>query len=121
MVNKINLIGMILTFFAGLGIGAITMAKRIKPAVKEIVSNLIDGVVDDIHPCRLIATIRFGQEENRTIVDMSRYEDQGIIGIVVDQTEPATNAEEKEIDGEPTLYPNAVVYKLGDTWLWKVL
>ena len=121
MVNKINLIGMILAFFTGLGVGAFAIAKRIKPAVKEIISDLVDGMAEDIHPCRLIATIRFGQEENRTIVDMSQYENKGIIGIVVDQTKLATTAEEKDIDGEPTLYPNAVVYKLGDTWLWKVL
>lgn len=121
MVNKINLISMILAFFTGLGIGALAIAKRIKPAIKEMVSELIDGMVDDIYPCHLIATIRFGQKENRTIVDMSRYKDKGVIGIVVDQTEPAMTTEEKDIDGEPTLYPNAVVYKLGDTWLWKVL
>lgn len=121
MVNKINLIGMILAFFTGLSVGALAIAKRIKPAIKEIISDLIDGMAEDIHPCRLIATIRFGQKENRTIVDMSQYEDKGIIGIVVDQKEPATTAEEKDIDGESTLYPNAVVYKLGDTWLWKVL
>ena len=121
MVNKINLISMILAFFTGLGIGALAVVKRIKPTVKEFMSELVDEMVDDIHPCRLIATIRFGQKENRTIVDISQYEDKGIIGIVVDQTETATTTEEKDIDGKPILYPNAVVYKLGDTWLWKVL
>ena len=121
MVKKINLIGMILAFFTGLGIGAAAIAARVKPAIKEVVSDLVDGVVDDIHPCRLIATIRFEQEENRTIVDMSRYEKQGLISIIVDKTESAANEEEESINGEPSLYPNAVVYRLGETWLWKVL
>lgn len=119
--KKINLFSIILAFFAGLGAGYALIKSKLKPALKEIVSDLVDDMTDEIYPCRLIATIRFNQPNDQCIVDMSQYESRGIIGITVDKIEAPATKEEKNIDGEPTFYPTAVVYRLGEHWLWKVL
>ena len=119
--KKINLIGIILTFFAGIGIGWVALKSKIQPALRSVISDLVDNVTDDIYPCRLIATIRFNQEADRTIVDMSQYADKGIIGIVVDKIEAPQSEQEETLDGEPSLYPTAVAYRMGEHWLWKVL
>lgn len=116
-----KIINYILSFFAGLGIGVFAFRQITKKALHTVISELVDNVVDDIYPCRLIATIRFEQPENRTIVDMSQYADKGIIGLTVDKTDVPINEKEEECDGEPTFYPTAVVYRMGEHWLWKVL
>lgn len=121
MMKRINLLSIILAFFAGLGAGYALIKSKLKPALKEIINDLVDDMTEDIYPCRLIATIRFNQPNDQCIVDMSKYESQGLIGIVVDKIEAPANKEEEKIDGEPALYPTAVVYKLGEHWLWKVL
>ena len=121
MMKKINLIGIILAFFAGIGVGWVALKAKIQPALRSVISDLVDNVVDDIYPCRLIVTIRFNQDRNQTIVDMSQYENKGIIGIVVDKKEAPQSEQEEKFDGEPSLYPTAVVYRMGEHWLWKVL
>lgn len=118
--KKINLLGIILGFFAGIGIGYAALRAKIKPAVQELISNFVDDITEDIYPCKLIATIRFNQETNATIVDMSKYKELGIIGLVIDKTE-SPSEEEENLDGEPKFYPTAVVYNLRGHWLWKVL
>lgn len=119
--KKINLIGIILAFFAGIGVGWVALKNKIQPALRSVISDLVDDVADDIYPCRLITTIRFNQETDKTIVDMSQYADKGIIGIIVDKIEAPQSKQEEELDGEPSLYPTAVVYRMGEHWLWKVL
>lgn len=119
--DKKNLISIILAFFAGLGTAYAAIMWKLKPAVKDVIGNLVDGLVDDIYPCRLIATIRFNQESAQTAVDFSQYKTKGIIGITIDKTESPQTEEQEAIDGEPSLYPAAVVYKLGEHWIWKVL
>ena len=119
--KKINLIGIILAFFAGIGVGWVALKNKIQPALRSVISDLVDDVTDDIYPCRLIATIRFNQEADRTIVDMSQYADKGIIGITVDKVEAPQSEQEETLDGEPSLYSTAVVYRMGEHWLWKVL
>ena len=119
--KKINLIGIILAFFAGIGIGWIALKNKIQPVLRNVISDLVDDMTDDIYPCRLIATIRFNQETNQTIVDMSQYADKGIISITVDKAETPQSEQEEALDGEPSLYPTAVVYRMGEHWLWKVL
>ena len=119
--KKINLIGIILAFFAGIGVGWVALKSKIQPALRSVISDLVDDVTDDIYPCRLIATIRFNQEADRTIVNMSQYADKGIIGITVDKVEAPQSEQEETLDGEPSLYPTAVVYRMGEHWLWKVL
>ena len=71
--KKINLIGIILAFFAGIGVGWVALKNKIQPALRNVISDLVDDVTDDIYPCRLIATVRFNQKADKTIVDMSQY------------------------------------------------
>lgn len=49
------------------------------------------------------------------ITDFSNYEDKGIIGLILNSTE------EKECEEHTLYYKQAVVYRIGETWLWKVL
>ena len=119
--KKINLIGIILAFFAGIGVGWVALKSKIQPALRSVISDLVDDVTDDIYPCRLIATVRFNQEADRTIVDMSQYADKGIIGVTVDKVEAPQSKQEETLDGKPSLYPTAVIYRMGEHWLWKVL
>lgn len=89
--------------------------------VKKKISEFVDEFVDDVYPCKMFATIRYNQSNNQTIVDMSQYEQLGIIGVTVDKIEGPANPKEKAINNETIFYSPAVVYKVGGHWLWKVL
>lgn len=119
--KKINLIGIILAFFAGIGVGWAALKNKIQPALRSVINDLVNDVTDNIYPCQLIATVRFNQEADKTIVDMSQYADKGIISIIVDKVEAPQSKQEEVLDGEPSLYPTAVVYRMGEHWLWKIL
>lgn len=88
---------------------------------KKKISEFVDEFVDEVYPCKMFATIRYGQENNQTIVDMSRYEKLGVIGVTIDKTDQPANPKEEAIDNETIFYSPAVVYKVGGHWLWKVL
>ena len=112
---------MILTFFAGFGLGWQFLKERIKPAIQETMSELVDEMVDAVYPCKLIATIRYDQPQDSHVVDMSRYDTLGIVGITIDKKEKAESEADIELDGKPMIYQTAVVYRLGEHWFWKVL
>lgn len=88
---------------------------------KETISELVEESVEEVYPCKMFATVRYSQENEQTIVDMSRYEDLGIIGVTIDRKAPAVTEHEKKINNKPNLYSPAVVYKVGGHWLWKIL
>ena len=65
---------------------------------------------------------RYNQEEESTITDFSQYESKKRIGLILNKTEPHPDAENgADLDDDIIVYPQAVVYKIGETWLWKVL
>lgn len=105
--------------------GAVTsytlIKDRVKTALKATISDLVDDAVDQVYPCKLVATIRYNQEYEENIVDMSRYDSLGMVGITIDKKGPPANKEEEALDGKPMLYQTAVVYNLGGHWFWRVL
>lgn len=119
--KKNNIIAILTAFFAGLGMGYVLIREKVKPAIREIIGKLVEEMAEEIYPCKLIATIRFNQESPQTIVDMSRYNSMGIVGLTVDKTEAPESEEDEALDGQPIIYSPAVVYRLRGHWLWKVL
>lgn len=119
--NWKNILALVSAFMAGAITSYALIKEKIKTALKVTISNLIDDTVDQVYPCKLVATIRYNQECEENIVDMSRYESLGTIGIIIDKKGPPANDEEKALDGKPMLYQTAVVYNLGGHWFWKVL
>ena len=112
---------LVAAFLSGAAASYAFITKRVKWALKETIGELIDNAVDSVYPCKLIATIRYNQENEQNIVDMSRYESLGMIGITIDKKGPPANDEEEALDGKPMLYQTAVVYNLGGHWFWRVL
>ena len=112
---------LVIAFLSGAAASCVLIAGRVKMALKEIISELVDNTVDSVYPCRLIATIRYNQETEQNIVDMSKYEEKGIIGITIDKTDSPTSAEEEALDNVSIFYKTAVVYNMGGHWFWKVL
>lgn len=78
-------------------------------------------MVDEVYPCKMIATLRYNQESDQTIVDFSQYDKKGVIGVTVDYKKAPSSAKEEALDGESLFYSPAVVYKLGGHWFWKIL
>lgn len=63
--------------------------------------------------------MRYNQDEESTITDFSQYEKRKRVGLIMNKTE--VNPHESDLDEDIIVYPQAVVYKIGETWLWKVL
>ena len=112
---------LVAAFLSGAAASYTFITRRVKWALKETISELIDDTVDSVYPCKLIAIIRYNQEIEQNIVDMSRYDQEGIAGIIIDKTEPPASAEEEALDNTSMFYKNAVVYNIGGHWFWKVL
>lgn len=114
-------LALVSAFMAGTITSYILIKEKIKIALKATISDLVDDAVDQVYPCKLVATIRYNQEHEENIVDISRYESLGMIGITIDKKGPPANDEEEALDGKPMLYQTAVVYNLGGHWFWRVL
>lgn len=112
---------LVAAFLSGAAASYAFITKRVKWALKETISELIDDAVDSVYPCKLIATIRYNQEIEQNIVDMSRYDQEGIAGIIIDKIGPPASAKEEALNNTPMFYKNAVVYNIGGHWFWKVL
>lgn len=112
---------LVIAFLSGATASFVLIASRVKMALKETISELVDDTIDSVYPCRLIATIRYNQETEQNIVDMSKYEEKGIIGITIDKTDSPSSAEEETLDNVSIFYKTAVVYNMGGHWFWKVL
>lgn len=110
-----KIIAIILAFFAGAGLSFAHFSKKVYDAAKEVSAEIINDVVEDIYPCKLAVIYKYNQEEESMITDFSKYEDTGIIGLILNKTE------EKDCEEYTLYYKQAVVYRIGDTWLWKVL
>ena len=119
--NWKTVITLVVAFLSGAAASYTFITKRVKLALRETIGELIDNAVDSVYPCKLIATIRYNQENEQSIVDMSRYDEEGIVGITIDKINQPVSAEEEALDNMSMFYKTAVVYNMGGHWFWKVL
>ena len=113
-----------MTFFAGLFAGNKFCKTKYYLKAKEIAKELLINTAESICPCQLVLVTRYNQEEESTITDFSQYENKKRVGLILNKTEPHPDADEEngaDLDDDIIVYPQAVVYKIGETWLWKVL
>lgn len=127
--NKRNvIITIIMTFFAGLFAGNKWCKTKYYLKAKEVTKELLINTAESICPCELILVMRYNQQEESTITDFSQYKDKKRVGLIINKTGPSPQSLEQEqedndidLDDDIIIYPHAVVYRIGETWLWKVL
>ena len=121
--NGKNIIVIIMTFFAGLFAGNKFCKTKYYLKAKEVAKELLTNTAESICPCELILVTRYNQDEESTITDFSQYESKKRIGLIINKVEPHPEDEDGtgDLDDDIIIYPHAVVYKIGETWLWKVL
>lgn len=122
--NRKSIIVIIMTFFAGLFAGNKFCKTKYYLKAKEIAKELLTNTAESICPCQLVLVIRYNQEEESTITDFSQYESKKRVGLILNKMEPHPDADGEngaDLDDDIIVYPQAVVYKIGETWLWKVL
>lgn len=113
---------MIMTFLAGIFAGNKLCKTKYYLKAKEIAKELLTDTAESIHPCELIVVRRYDQEEESTIADFSQYKTKKRVGLIINSKEPSPQNEDgADLDDDIIVYPNAVVYKIGEIWLWKVL
>ena len=113
---------MIMTFLAGIFAGNKLCKTKYYLKAKEIAKELLTDTAESIHPCELIVVRRYEQEEESTIADFSQYKTKKRVGLIINSKEPSPQNEDgADLDDDIIVYPNAVVYKIGEIWLWKVL
>ena len=91
-----------------------------KKSLSLVISEMIDEFIENIIPCKLILINNFNQKEDSMIFDFSYYEKEDTVVIIKTYKEEAKDTNEKLIDGKAIYYPRAVVYKLGEQWLWQM-
>lgn len=122
--NRKSIIVIIMTFFAGLFAGNKFCKTKYYLKAKEIAKELLTNTAESICPCQLVLVTRYNQEEESTITDFSQYESKKRVSLILNKTGPHSDADEEngaDLDDDIIVYPQAVVYKIGETWLWKVL
>ena len=112
-----------MTFFAGIFAGKQICKTSYYLKAKEVAKELLTNTAESIRPCELILVTRYNQEEESTITDFSQYEKKKRVGLIINKKEAHPDDEDGtgDLDDDIIVYPHAVVYKIGDTWLWKVL
>ena len=118
--NKKSIIVIIMTFFAGLFAGNRVCKLTQYLKAKKIANELLEETAESICPCELVIVTHYNQEEEFTITDFSQYEEKKRVSIIINKTDTHSNGDTK-LDDDIIMYPEAVVYKVGETWLWKVL
>lgn len=118
--NRKSIIAIIITFLTGIfaGNGICKLTRYLK--AKKIADELLEETAESICPCELIIATHYNQEEEFTITDFSQYEEKKRVSIIINKTNTHSNGDTK-LDDDIIMYPQAVVYKIGETWLWKVL
>ena len=122
--NRKNIIVIIMTFFAGLFAGNKFCKTKYYLKAKEIAKELLTNTAESICPCQLVLVTRYNQEEESMITDFSQYEDKKRVNLIINKVGPHPDADEEngaDLDDDIIVYPQAVVYRIGETWLWKVL
>ena len=110
-----KIIAIILAFFAGASLSFAHCSRKVYNAAKEVSAEIVNDVIEDIYPCKLAVIYRYNQNEESTITDFSHYDEKGIIGLTLNSTQ------KKDYEEHTLYYKQAVVYRIGDAWLWKVL
>ena len=113
-----------MTFLAGIFAGNKLCKTKYYLQAKEIAKELLTNTAESICPCQLVLVTRYNQEEESTITDFSQYESKKRVGLIVNKTEPHPDSDgenDADLDDDIIVYPQAVVYKIGETWLWKIL
>ena len=90
-----------------------------KKSLSSIISEMIDEFIENVIPCKLILINNFNQKEDSIVFDFSHYEKEDVVVMIKTYKEEAKDTNEKLIDGKIIYYPQAVVYKLGEQWLWQ--
>ena len=90
-----------------------------KKSLSQVISEIIDDLTENIIPCKLISISNFNQKEDSIVFDFSYYEKEDVVVMIKTYKEEAKGTNEKLIDGKIIYYPHAVVYKLGEQWLWQ--
>lgn len=122
--NKKSIIAIIMTFLAGLFAGNKLCKTKYYYTVKKVAKELLANTAESICPCKLILVTRYNQEEESMITDFSQYEDKKRVNLIINKVGPHPDADEEngaDLDDDIIVYPQAVVYRIGETWLWKVL
>lgn len=119
--KKNIIIATVLAFFAGFGLGYNFIKSKIAPAIKEVMNEFIDEMIDEVYPCRLMVTVYYDKGEESHVVDMSKYNEKGIINLIVYKKDAAKTEEEELLNGKTLIYSPAVVYNVGGHWFWKIL
>ena len=107
-------------FFAGLFAGNKLCKAKYYYTAKKVAKELLADTAESICPCKLVLVTRYNQEEESTITDFSQYEEKKRVSIIINKTDTHSNGDTK-LDDDIIIYPQAVVYRIGETWLWKVL
>ena len=112
-----------MTFFIGIFAGNKLCKTKYYLKAKDIAKELLMDTAESIHPCELVLVMRYNQDVESTITDFSQYENKKRIGLIINKTEAHPDDEDGtgDLDDDIIVYPQAVVYKIGETWLWKVL
>ena len=118
--NRKSIIAIIITFLTGVfaGNGICKLTQYLK--AKKIANELLEETAESICPCELVIVTHYNQEEEFTITDFSQYEEKKRVSIIINKTNTHSNGDTK-LDDDIIMYPEAVIYKIGETWLWKVL
>ena len=91
-----------------------------KKGLNLVINEMIDDLIENIIPCKLISVSNFNQKEDSIIFDFSHYEKENIVTVIKTYKKEAKDTNEKLVDGKAIYYPRAVVYKLGEQWLWQI-
>lgn len=118
--NGKSIIVIIMTFFAGLFAGNKFCKLTQYLKAKKIANELLEETAESIYPCELVIVTHYNQEEEFIITDFSQYEEKKRVSIIINKTDTHSKGDTK-LDDDVILYPQAVVYKVGETWLWKIL
>lgn len=90
-----------------------------KKSLSLVISEMIDEFIENVIPCKLILISNFNQKEDSIVFDFSHYEKEDVVVMIKTYKKEAEDINEKLIDGKAIYYPRAVVYKLGEQWLWQ--
>ena len=91
-----------------------------KKGLNLVINEMIDDLIENIIPCKLISVSNFNQKEDNIIFDFSHYEKENLVIVIKTYKKEVEDINEKLIDGKTIYYPRAVVYKLGEQWLWQI-
>ena len=113
-----------MTFLMGLFAGNKLCKTKYYYAAKKVAKELLADTAESICPCKLVVVTRYNQEEESMITDFSQYENKKRVNLIINKIEPHPDADEEngvDLDDDIIVYPQAVVYRIGETWLSKVL